>query len=251
MHILDEVLHIVLPNELYEDVKEFRNKYDDLLARIRAIALDSGIPLSDLQTRICSSLGSNLTLRKKVRSAKSTQQVLELLERIGNTVLNTEALDKLIKVFEGYDKVEELSAEKKAFSSKVHEFSKSLSMRLLHKCEIDWSQAHSVRCIVNDKEAVKGIMIDICVLLNESFFVNAGIEATMDVPGLVKNCMGVIFSLHANAIGVGIVSYNLLEAVAPPTVAHDFGGGGGGEERGGNEVRFLNVLMMLCYLTTL
>ena len=80
-------------------------------------------------------------------------------------------------------------------------------------------------------------MIDVCVLLNESFCLNVGIKATMDIPGLVKNCMGVIFSLHAtDAIGVGIVSYNLLEAVALPTVAHDFRGGAGG---GGERVCFL------------
>ena len=237
MHILDKVLHVVLRNELYEGVKEFRDKYDDLLARIKAIARKSNIPLSDLQARVCNGVRSNLK-RKRVRSTKSTQQVLELLERFGNNVLNTEALDILIKVFEGYDKVEELSAEKETFSSSVHEFSKSLSTSLLQDCKIDWSQARSVRCIVNDKEAVKGIMMDIRVLLNESFCLNAGIEATMDIPGLVKNCMGVIFSLHAtDAIGVGIVSYSLLEAVAPPTVAHDFGGGGGAGGGGGGGIK--------------
>ena len=211
MHFADGVLHIILPNDIYEDVRELRNECDHLLARIRAVAFDSNIPFSNLQASVCNSFRGDPVLRERVRNTENTVQMLELLEKSGNTVLNMQSLDALIEAFDDYNEVKEILAKKKAFNLRVHEFTEILSSRILCDSDIDLSQAHSVRCIVKDKEAVKGILIDVSVLVMESFCLNHEIKATVEVPGLVRNYMGIVFGIKGVGAAAAFVSHSLLE----------------------------------------
>ena len=177
---------------------------------------------SDLQKSICEHYSM---LKEKARSATRTEQLLDLLEETGETVLNTQSLDVLIKAFNGCDAVKEemvkeLSAKKEDFKSRVHKFSETLSMRLLsHDAKIDLSQIRSVRGVTNkkDKEAIENILMDVHALLKESFYLKAGIvDVDIHGQGLVENHMVIVFSMHTTgAVAIGVVSHSLLEAVTP------------------------------------
>lgn len=167
-------------------------------------------------------------LKEKARSATRTEQLLDLLEETGETVLNTQSLDVLIKAFNGCDAVKEkmvkeLSAKKEDFKSRVHKFSETLSMRLLsHDAKTDLSQIHSVRGVTNekDKKAIENILMDVHALLKESFNLKKIMDVDIHGQGLVENHMVIVFSMHTNgAVAIGVVSCSLLAPlhILPPS----------------------------------
>lgn len=172
---------------------------------------------SNLQTSICETFGHNSELKSKVRRRTSIKELLELLEETGNTVLNTQSLDTMMKALTDYCGDDELSAEidklaikKEDFETRVHKFSKALSLEI----PINRRRTKSVKCIVKDKKAVEKILIDVSVLVIESFSLNHGISATVEVPDLIENHVAVVFSLLNGDVMIGVVSKN-LKGIAP------------------------------------
>ena len=205
------ILYITLPEVLYNEVRELRRECNDIFAKMKNIALRSNMPLEEIQKGICKCFQVHSEFKKKINSTPNITEILKLLEGYGNTILNTQSLDALIEAFK-MNELHYLVKKKKAFNSKVFRSSEMLPFKLLKNAKIDMSQVRSVKCIANDSKAViEGILIDISVLVIESFRLNYGIKATVDVPGLYTIH---VFSTGVSTIAIVLAPHSILNAVA-------------------------------------
>ena len=202
------ILSITLPEVLYSEVRELRSERNDLFAKLEKIALRSNMPLEEIQKSICKCFQVHSEFKKIINSTPNITEILKLLEGYDNTILNTQSLDALMEAFK-MNELHYLVKKKKAFNLKVSRSSEMLPYTLLMMNEkIDMSQVRSVKCIANDSKAVvEGILIDISVLVKESFRVKYGIEAIVDVPGYT-------IDVFSTGVGTIVTPHSILNAVA-------------------------------------